>query len=39
MLKILVLDPYPKANHRICKDNAGAYGTQIIMVIIFFVNF
>ncbi len=27
MLKILVLDPYPKANHRICKDNAGAYGT------------
>ena len=27
MLNILVLDPYPKANHRICKDNAGAYGT------------
>tara|TARA_B100000886_G_scaffold56030_2_gene34319 strand:- start:161 stop:1486 length:1326 start_codon:yes stop_codon:yes gene_type:complete len=27
MLNILVLDPYPKAGHRICKDNAGAYGT------------
>ena len=27
MLNILVLDPYPKASHRICKDNAGAYGT------------
>ena len=27
MLNILILDPYPKANYRICKDNAGAYGT------------
>jgi radical SAM superfamily enzyme YgiQ (UPF0313 family) len=27
MLNILVLDPYKQAQHRICKDNAGAYGT------------
>ena len=27
MLNILVLDPYKRAQHRIAKDNAGAYGT------------